>query len=138
MATFEDIKLIFQAHGNLVGLRRDMRSNAERYLDAVAAGEPVGAIALAMDSNTTEYLRRLKWASDAWADLTVRTKLQSGLAALSIPQAELTGAYTQLKNAADAERAAQQAGLTTAAQITASAEATLAAVPAISSIWPNG
>ena len=138
MATFEDIKLITQAHGNLNNLRRDMRGNAQAYKDAVTAGKPVAGIVAVMTANTTEYLRRLGWSADAWADLTIRAKVQSGLAAWSIPQSELTGAYAELKAAADAERAAQTAGITTNAGINASADATLANVTAIASIFPNG
>lgn len=138
MATFEDIKLITQAHGNLSGLRRDMRQNAQAYKDAVAAAKPIAGIVQVMSENTTEYLKRLQWSKAAWDDLAIRAKLQSGLAAWSIPQSELTGAYTELKAAADAEKTAETAGITTNAGITAVADATLANVAGISSIWPNG
>lgn len=138
MATFEDIKLIFQAHTNLTNLRRDMRANAQAYKDAVTAGKPVNGIVAVMTANTTEYLRRLAWSADAWSDLTIRAKVQSGLAALSIPQSELTGAYAELKAAADSERAAQTSGITTNAGINSAADATLANVASIASIWPNG
>lgn len=138
MATFEDIKLIFQAHQNLMNLQRDMRSNAQAYKDAVTAAKPVPAIVAVMQANTTQYLTRLGWSADAWADLTIRAMVQSGLAALSIPQSELTGLYGLLKDAADAEQAALTAGITTNAGINSAADATLAAVPALATIWPNG
>lgn len=137
MATFEDLKLIFQAHANLENLRRDMRANAQAYKAAIAT-RTVEQIVPVMIENTTEYLKRLKWSADAWADLAIRAKVQSGLAALSIPQSELTGAYQELKAVADAERTAQDAGITTAPGITAAADATLAGIASHATIWPNG
>lgn len=134
MATFEDLKLILQTHRNLENLRRDMRGNAQSYLTAVAAGKPLAGIATTIRGNTTEYLRRLAWALTAWNDLPTRAKIQSGLAAWSLQQSELTGAYTELKTAADAE---DLAPVSTAVQIQALANATLAAVPAHTSIWPE-
>lgn len=134
MATFEDLKLVTQTHRNLENLRRDMRSNAQWYLNGVAVGKPVNAIATTIRGNTAEYLRRLNWALTAWNDLPTRAKIQSGLAAWSLQQSELTGAYTEMKNAADAEDAAP---VSTAAEIQALATATLAAVTAHTSIWPE-
>jgi hypothetical protein len=135
MATFEDIKLIFQTHTNFENLRRDMRANAQGYLDALTAGTAAGTVATVMNENTARYQTRLGWALAAWNDLAIRAKLQSGLAALSLQQAELTGFYTELKAAADAEQAAPKSN---APQIQAAATATLANVAAHTSIWPNG
>lgn len=138
MATFEDLKLVFQSHQNFEQLRRDMRSNAQGYLNALSQGQTVVNVGSVLSRNTAEYLRRLQWALAAWNDLTIRAKMQSGLAALSLLQAELTGTYNELKAAADAEQVAVTAGFDTAVKIQNAANATLVAVVAHSSIWPDG
>lgn len=137
MATFEELKLVQQSHQNFEGLRKDMRANAQGYLAALSQGKTVTSVAAVFSRNTTEYLRRLDWAIAAWNDLTIRAKIQSGLAAWSLQQAELTGFYTEMKAAADAEQVAVSAGLDTALKIQTAANATLAAVGAHTSIWPE-
>lgn len=137
MATFEELKLVQQSHQNFEGLRKDMRANAQGYLAALSQGKTVAVVAAVFSRNTTEYLRRLDWAITAWNDLAIRAKIQSGLAAWSLQQAELTGFYTEMKAAADAEQVAVTAGLDTALKIQTAANATLAAVVAHTSIWPE-
>lgn len=138
MATFEELKLVQQSHQNFEGLRKDMRGNAQGYLDALSQGRSVAAVAEVFSRNTAEYLRRLNWAITAWNDLVIRAKIQNGLTAWSLQQSELTGFYTEMKTAADAEQAAVTAGLDTVLKIQTAANATLAAVAAHSSIWPGG
>lgn len=138
MATFEQLKLATQVQQVLANLRRDMRSNAQGYLDAVTAGKPLAGIASVATANTVQYQKILDWLQSANTDVALKAKVTSGLTALSLLFSDVVGYYTEMRTAANAEAAAETAGLTTGAAIQALANATLANVTAWDSLWPNG
>lgn len=105
MAQFEDLQLVFQTHNNFEGLRRDIRANVQAYVDAIP-NRSVSAIAAVIAADAVEYQKRLAWQFTIRNTPALWTKLQSGLAALSLTVAELNGIYTELKAAADFQQAA--------------------------------
>lgn len=138
MATFEQLKLAGQVERVLENLRSNMRANAQSYLDAVTAGKPLAGIATIAGQNTVQYQRLLDWLQAANADTALKAKVTAGLTALSLLYSDVVSYYTELRTAANAEAAAEAAGLITGAAIQASANATLANVAGWDSLWPNG
>lgn len=115
MAQFEDLKLVLQTHDNFEGLRRDMRSNAQAYKDWIATPRTVAQIAAVIAADAVEYQKRLEWQRRVRDTPALWTKLQVGLAALSLTTTELNNIYTELKAAADFQQAAT---ITTTTEIT--------------------
>lgn len=105
MANFEDLQLVFQTHTNFENLRRDMRANANAYVNAVP-NFTIPQIRTRIAADAAQYQIRLGWQLALWNDLTRRAKLVTGLTALSLTQTELQNIYTELKAAADFQQAA--------------------------------
>ena len=129
MAGFDELYLAWQALQNLQSLRKHMRDNAQGYLSALAI-RTVAEIAAVMNQDANEYLRRLGWVANLSA--INKTKLANGLAALSLAVADGNAAVTVLTNAAQAQADAPK---TTNVEITTTANALLAAVPAMITLW---
>ncbi len=138
MATFEQLKLAIQVQTVLANLRRDMRANAQSYLDAMTAGKPVGPVATIATANTVQYQKILLWLFNANASTPLKNKVTTGLTALSLVYADVVSYYTELHNAANAEETAEAAGITTSTAMNSLANATLANVAAWDTLWPNG
>lgn len=135
--TFEGFKLFFQFHALYENLRRDMRLNAQSYIDLLATKTVAEIVAIA-DQNTNAYHVVLQWSKDAWDNTTMKTKIQNALAGMDIPDTEITSAYQLLKTTADDERLAMNLGITTSAGVQSMAGATLGNLPAHDTMWPNG
>jgi len=126
MAQFEDLKLVFQTHDNFEGLRTDIRANAQAYIDQIPT-RTVAQIAATIAADAVQYQKRLVWQLRIRNTPSLWTKLQTGLAALSLSDTELNAIYTELKSAADFQ---QNASITTTASITSMSSTILANVAA--------
>lgn len=129
-ATFERIGLMFQICQNIYSLVNNMRDNAQSYKDRVATGQPLDSIAAVMQADAGEYLRRIKWVTDA----TQRNQalVANALAdiGLSMPDA------VSLRNSLVAiAQHTQAADLSTAQGINDEADYILANAPAFERLW---
>lgn len=119
------------------GMRRDMRANAQRYKDALAAGKAVAEVAAVSDANAAEYLRRLDRVRDVYNAHTaaVEDGIKRAYGHTSTdeePVTVLKNMHTTLREWAVYERDASK---NNAQQITTMADDILANVTAPISIW---
>lgn len=127
----QEINLAHRVIQYLMNCQRDLRLNAASYLaeqqvnprprTAAALGAVVRADGVAVSAVLAHLATRIQQAG-------LQAKLSSGLAFFGLTLAEANQLRLTLKNAADAQAAAQ---VNTDAQIAAAANATLAAVPII-------
>lgn len=125
MATIETDKLAERVLYYFERTRSNLRSNAARYKLMLLAGRTVAEVAAVALSDANLYilnLGKIKTIDDTPAR---RTKLVDGLTARGITITDVRNEYTTLRAAAVAQRDAPK---TTAAEINAMADATLAAV----------
>jgi hypothetical protein len=125
MALIQEIRLATLAVTWLENIRRDELANAQAYKDAVTAGKQVSAVALVAFADANAYIVLLNKLNATYQANTAA--FQSGFTALGLQTSELVSAFTQLKNAAQAQKAAAQSA-TTSADINAMADALLASV----------
>jgi len=131
MATFEEYKLAADAAHNLEGLRRDMRSNANGYIRDLN-NRSLTELATVMTQDANEYLRRIGWVTRLTGDATLRAKLVNGLTALGLTVTEGQNSVAELRTAAQNLRDVVK---TTSLDITAAANAVLAAVSSHETVW---
>ena len=133
MANFEQLRLAFQTHQNLEGLRNDLRQNAQDYKQALADNKiSVPACAEVMNGDAKEYLRRLQWQLDIINDSKRLDALNGGLIALGINPTEMESCIEDLGSAV---LTLQSASKETLEEINAAADNVLASVPAHDSVW---
>ena len=132
---FHTFRVVNQLQQNLVGLQRDMRSNAVAWRAMATAQSPnVATLAQFTKDAATSYQTRLGWVltykntSANWPAVTAM------LTALGGNITDATTLYTQMKAVADQLAAAN---LTTFAQISTACDQILSAVQAPDSIWPE-
>lgn len=127
--TLNTLRVLQQVSDNLIGLQRDMRSNAQTWKTAALAGSvPLATLKTWMNDAAAQYLRRLAWRVDAetWQRVVeVHGAIGGEAAEFGLMSAPLKTAAAEL---AGAEKE-------TDAQIVAACEAVLAAVPAATSLW---
>jgi len=131
MATREEISIAGQAIQVLTNCQRDLRANAQSYLNEIAAGHPrlntqqLGAI---VNADGAAISRLMVMMTNYFADPTRKTKVTNGLAFYGITFAQGAADHNAIKATADAQAAAD---VSTDAAITAAANATLASTPTI-------
>lgn len=131
MATREELRIAEQLIGFLNNCQRDLRSNAQSYLDEIArvprrvATAQLGAIVNADGRAVALLMQRF---TDFFADATRRTKAVNGIGFYGMTQAQVVADKNAIKATADAQAAAP---VSTDAEITAAANATLAATAAM-------
>jgi hypothetical protein len=131
MATREELTIAQKILAYLNNCQRDMRANAQSYLNEIAAGHPrlataqLGTIVHADGARISDLMVRM----GNFLSVPVRqTKATNGLSFYGITAAEANADRLMLKNAADVQATAD---VSTDAGIQAAANATLAAVPVI-------
>lgn len=129
MSTINAKRILDQVYQNLIGLQRDMRSNAEAWKSS-ARTVPNDTITSWMNDAAAQYLRRLAWRAD---DATWQ-KAVSMHTTLGGDYAEFKAMSAPMKAAAEALAKADKS---TPKQIVAACDAMLAAVPAPQSLWPE-
>lgn len=131
MATREEIAIAGQALQVITNAQRDLRRNAQAYLDEIAAGHPrlttaqLGAICNADGAAISKLMVMI---TTYFADIGKRTKAVSGLGFYGLTQAMIVTDKNAVKAAADAQAVA---AVTTDAEIITAANATLAAIPTL-------
>lgn len=125
MATIETDKLTERVLHYFERTRSNLRSNAMLYKAQLAAGRSVKQVADVATADALLYIRNLGQIKAIDDTPARRTKLTDGLTARGITLTEVRSEYTTLRAAAVAQRDAPK---TTAAEINAMADATLAAV----------
>jgi hypothetical protein len=134
MATREELVIADRAMAYLNNCQRDLRANAQNYLDEIAlvprrlSTAQLGAIVTADGQAISRLMVRL---ANFFSDPTRQTKVTNGLAFFGITLAQANADRLMIKNAADAQAAAD---VSTDAAITNAANATLAAIPAIDTL----
>lgn len=130
--------ILGQVARNLIGLQRDMRSNAQTHKSlAVSQSVPLEKLQRFVDDCASEYLRRIKWVTDfntrgvddAQVQQRIDRKRASDTEANELVNA-LAGAATNLQNAPKSNFA----------EIAAACEAVLTSLVAPEtppSIWPE-
>ena len=106
MPTPEELKLALDAVQNLEGLRRDIRQNAQGYIDQLAGGGSVAKITVIALQDTDQYLRRFGWQNRLVISMPLLTKLTNGLLGVGVTAAVMDASYTEMLNAVNAFRAA--------------------------------
>lgn len=129
MNTINAKRILDQVYQNLIGLQRDMRSNAQAW-KSTASTVPMETLSKWMNDAAAQYLRRLAWR----ADDAIWQKAIAMHAALGGDYAEFKALSAPMKAAAEALAAAQK---TTPKQVIAACDAVLSAVPAPQSLWPE-
>ncbi len=131
MATREEIAIAGQALQIITNAQRDLRRNAQAYLDEISAGHPrlttaqLGAI---VQADGAAIGRLMTMVTTYFADAAKRTKAVNGLVFYGITQAQIVADRNATKAAADAQVVAP---VSTDAEIIAAANATLAATPTL-------
>lgn len=135
MATREEISIALQAVQILTNCQRDLRRNAQSYLDEIAAGHPrltaqqLGAIAKA---DGAAISRLMTMMTTYFSDPTRTAKVTNGLTALGLTYAQAVADHGQIKTVADAMASAT---VTTDALITSGANWVLANTPALDLLY---
>ena len=128
-------RLITQLEQNLVGLQRDMASNALTHKAMAQAQSPSAAqLATFVTDAALEYLRRLQWVIDLRANATRRQRLLDVLTAAGWSEQEVIDTVQALRLPALALRDAPK---TTYVQIVTACDALLAVVDLPESLWPE-
>jgi hypothetical protein len=122
-------RLVDQTVQNLIGLRRDMRNNAQTWR-AMAAAQSPDLPTLTGYMHSGEYLRRLDWQRNALSG----ADLPGALAFVGYSVADHQQEAASLRQAA---LMLQSWPIASYADVTAGCDALLAAVSAQQSIWPE-
>lgn len=131
MATREELTIANRILVYLNNCQRDMRTNAQSYLDEITGGHlhyttaALGQIVRADGARISDLMTRMGNFLSAPAR---QTKATNGLAFYGITAAEANADRLMLRNAGDVQAAAD---VSTDVAIQAAANATLTAVPAI-------
>ena len=125
MATIEADKLTERVLHYFERTRSNLRSNAMLYKAQLVAGRTVRQVADVATADALLYIRNLGQIKAIDDTPARRAKLTDGLTQRGITIADLRAEYATLRAAAVAQR---DAAKTTAAEINAMADATLAAV----------
>lgn len=127
MATFETAELgirVFQWASNL---RRNIRSNAQGYKNALVAGRTPAQVAAVANEDAAEYLKTIGGLDLFISEPEKRTKLLDGLLVFGIAALEAQNELSALRAAAKGQRDANK---NNAAQINGMADAILSGLPA--------
>ncbi|MGI8549040.1 MAG: hypothetical protein ACR2M1_17240 [Gemmatimonadaceae bacterium] len=131
MATREEIAIADQALAALTNCQRDLRRNAQSYLDEIAAGHPrltTAQLAAIVNADGAAVSRLMVMIATYVSAGTRQTKLINGLAFYGLTLAQANTDRNALKSTADTQAAA---ALVTDADITAAANATLGSTTAV-------
>lgn len=128
MATAEQFFMVMQALQNMEGLRADVRRNAQAYQADVISGRlTLSQVQAVAREDAVQYLRRLKWMADIFADLNRRTRLIAGMTAVGITETEMKASHDEIRAVAVPLTTVTWAD---AAAVTTTVNQILAAVPA--------
>lgn len=131
---FHDQRVFEQYTRNLIGLQRDMNSNAQLWKTQAQAALALPALQAMISASLVQYQLRLQWMTDLQADSTKLTRLQAVLARMGMTTQDVADVALPLRSAAIALNAAPR---TTFAEIITACDALLAAVNAPPSLWPE-
>lgn len=124
-----------QVQQNLIGLQRDMATNARTHKAMAQAKSPDAATLRSFVADcATQYLRRLQWVIDLRSDPARRTRLVEAAVAYGWAESDLVDVVTDLRAAAIALRGAPRS---TYAEIIAACDAVIATVDMPESLWPE-
>ncbi|MBW1725983.1 MAG: hypothetical protein JRJ62_00095 [Deltaproteobacteria bacterium] len=101
MATLEEISLILDSISNINGLRKDVRRNAEGYMQSLANGQTYLEVDAIIREDLVQYTRRLDWQKVIFLSGANSTKLGNGAAALGLTNADLIAAHNEVRTVVD-------------------------------------
>jgi hypothetical protein len=129
------VRLARQVIDNLVGLQRDMLTNAATHKGwAQTQATPLANLQQYVLDCALDYLRRLQWLIDLRNDPVKEPRLLDGLARWNITEADIVNIATPLRQAAVGLRDAPR---TSYADIIAACDALTAFVDKPDSLWPE-
>lgn len=124
-----------QIRQNLIGLQRDMLTNAITHKAMAQAQSPnLATLQTFVRDCALEYLRRLQWLIDLRADASKRARLVDALSKMGWTEADVTDVATPLRQAAVTLRDAPR---TSYAEIISACDSLVAFVDAPESLWPE-
>lgn len=135
MATREEVSIALQAVQILTSCQRDLRRNAQSYLDEITAGHPrlttqqLGAIA---NADGAAVARLMTAMTQYFSDPTRVTKVTNGLGALGLTYAQAVADHNQILSVANAQATAD---VSTDALITQGANWVIANTPALDLLY---
>lgn len=129
------LRLMLQGEQNISGLQRDMRANAQAWLNAAQSGElGVAILAEYMSGAARSYQDRLAWITDLQTNAETWGKVVAMFATLGGAAVDFNAITTPLSIIAQQIASSDKSS---PAAIMATCNAVLKAIPAPLSLWPE-